>query len=98
MLRDIFGICVITFLVIAAIFTFIGAIVLPISQLDSRSFVKQFKQTEETVAVVRAKGEMPEADMLIQANQILADKKYYNSLFILGWGITDQVDDLKPIE
>ena len=86
-----------------AVLAFFGVVLvfliaLPISQLETRSFVKQFEQTEETVEVVRAKGEMPEADIMIEANQYLAKYKYYNNIPIIGWCSTDQVDDLQPIE
>jgi len=72
--------------------------VIPIEQIETRAFVKEFEQTMETVKVVRANNEMPEADVMIIANQNLAKYKYYNSIPILGWAITDKVDDLKPIE
>jgi len=93
-LFGVFAVVLVTVIISAASFV----LILPFSQLESRSFIKQFEQTVETISVVRAKGEMPEADMLIEANQHLADWKYYNSIPILELCITDRVDDLKPIE
>ena len=83
----LFGILFLSFLVI-----------IPIVQMETRAFVKEFQQTVETVKVVRAKNEMPEADIMITANQNLAKYKYYNDVPIIGWTVTDKIDDLKPIE
>ena len=98
MLQEILTWIVLVCLGILAVFVAIFLLVLPFAQLDSRSFVKQFEQTIETVEVVRAKGEMPEADILISVNQQLADYKYFNGIPFIELAISDRVDALQPIE
>lgn len=73
-------------------------IVWPCAYLKSKAFVQKFKQTEETVRVVREKGEMPEADVMITMNQVLAEAKYWNEMFLIDWLYTDEIEDLEPIE
>lgn len=72
--------------------------IIPLTQMESRAFVKEFQQTIETIKVVREKNEMPEADIMITANQDLAKLKFYNSIPIIGWTITDKIEELRPIE
>jgi hypothetical protein len=72
--------------------------IIPLAQMESRSFIKEFQQMVETVEVVRAKNEMPEADVMITANRELAKLKFYNSIPIIGWTITDKIEELRPIE
>ena len=86
------------FMVIAVIIVILFMIMIPVQQLETRAFIQEFKQVKNTVDIVRLKNEMPEADRIIEINQLLAKWKYYNGLPIIGWTITDMIDDLEPIE
>lgn len=86
---------------IAAIFAFMLAIAFPVSQIGTRSEIKQFHAYEATIAEARTHP-LSEYELaaIIQStaemNQWLANIQYQNQLW--DWFIPDEVDELKPLK
>lgn len=84
-----------------AILCFVGLIIAPVAYINSVDFVQRFEATRMTVEHARASGDGLEAvafrASIADWNASLAATQYWNTTLFDAW-ITDEVDQLEPIE
>ncbi len=84
-----------TTLIILLLYGFFTILLGTKGYFESRAFVSGFKAVEKTVKKASYVGEIIS---IAEANSKLAKWKYYNSVYFFDPWVTDEVDDLKPIE
>lgn len=94
------GVIGIILIVVPGIFLVICLISLIVNPIEVKSDINKFLATETTIEQARKTGvDIENAAIqhkIIESNQWLAEKQYYNST-IFGLWIPDKVDNLKPI-